>query len=59
MVQMVKKGLRKYVLHKGHTRNCDLQLPWLAMRYRFSQQASFSCFLSCLLLFGYEPKLPT
>jgi len=30
MVEMVKQGLWKYGLHKGHIRSWDLQLPWLA-----------------------------
>jgi hypothetical protein len=40
MVQMVKWGLQKYDFHKGHTQNWDLWVPWLAIRYRFSWQAS-------------------
>jgi hypothetical protein len=59
MVQTVKWGLWKYGLHKGHTQNWDLWLPWLTMGYRFSQQASFSSFSPYFLLFGHEPKLPT
>jgi hypothetical protein len=57
MVQMVKWGLRKYGLHKGHTWDWDLQLPWLAMGYRFSWQASLSYFSPYFLLFGYEFEL--
>jgi hypothetical protein len=53
----MKWGLRKYGLHKGHTQNWDLQLPWLVMGYRFSRQASFSSFSPYFLLFGHEPKL--
>jgi len=53
----MKWGLRKYGLHKGHTQNWDLQLPWLAMGYRFSRQASFSSFSPYFLLFGHELKL--
>ncbi len=37
MVQMVKRRLQKYGLHKSHTRNWDLQLSWLVMGYRFNQ----------------------
>lgn len=40
MVQTIKKGLRKYSLRKGHHGDWDLQLPWIAMGYRFSKQAS-------------------
>jgi hypothetical protein len=40
MVQMVKQGLQKYGLRKGHIQNWDLWVPWLAMGYRFSWQAS-------------------
>jgi hypothetical protein len=37
MVQTVKRGLRKYSLNKGHHGDWDLQLPWIAMGYRFSK----------------------
>jgi len=40
MVETMKRSLRKYGLHKGQIRNWDLQLPWLAMGYRFNCQAS-------------------
>jgi hypothetical protein len=36
MVQMIKWGLWKYGLQKGHTWNGDLQLPWLVVGYMFS-----------------------
>ncbi len=36
MVETMKWGLWKYGLHKGHIRSWDLQLPWLAMGYRFN-----------------------
>jgi hypothetical protein len=44
MVQTVKRGLRKYSLKKGHHGDWDLQLPWLAIGYRFSKQASLASF---------------
>jgi hypothetical protein len=33
-------------------------LPWLAMGYRFSKQASLAFFSPYMLLFGREPELP-
>jgi hypothetical protein len=35
----------------------DLQLPWLAMGYKFSWQASLAFFPPYFLLFGQDPKL--
>ena len=59
VVQTVKKGLRKYGLEKGHLGDWDLQLPWLAMGYRFSRQASLASFSPYFLLYGREPDLPS
>ena len=59
MVQSVKRALRKHCLQRGHTRDWDLQLPWLAMGYRFSKQASLASFSPYFLLYGREPVLPT
>ena len=59
MVQTIKRALRKYGLQQGHTRDWDLQLPWLAMGYRFSKQASLASFSPYFLLYGTEPVLPT
>jgi hypothetical protein len=59
MVQTMKQGLQKYGLHKGHTQNWDLHLPWLTMGYKLSGQASFSSFSPYFLLFSHEPELPT
>ncbi len=59
MVQTMKWGLWKYDLHKGHIRDWDLWLPWLAMGYRFSWQAFLSSFSSYFLLFDCEHELPT
>ncbi len=53
----MKRGLQKYGLHKGHTQDWDLHLPWLTKGYRFNRQASFSYFSPYFLLFGHEPKL--
>ncbi len=36
MVHIMKRGLWKYGLQKGHTWDWDLQLSWLTTRYRFS-----------------------
>lgn len=58
VVQTVKRGLRKYGLQKGHLGDWDLQLPWLAMGYRFSRQASLASFSPYFLLYGREPDLP-
>ena len=58
MVQTTKKALRKYGLQAGHHGDWDLQLPWLAMGYRFSRQASLAAFSPYYLLFGREPELP-
>ena len=58
MVQTVKRGLRKYSLKKGHHQDWDLQLPWIAMGYRFSKQASLASFSPYYLLFGRHPMLP-
>ena len=59
LVQMVKRGLRKYGLQMGHLDDWDLQLFWLAMSYRFSWQASLASFSPYFLLYGREPVLPT
>jgi transposase-like protein len=58
MVQTVKRGLRKYSLKKGHHGDWDLQLPWIAMGYRFSKHASLASFFPYYLLFGRHPVLP-
>jgi hypothetical protein len=58
MVQTVKRGLRKYSLNKGHHGDWDLQLPWIAMGYQFSKQASLASFSPYYLLFGRHPVLP-
>ncbi len=41
MVQMVKQGLRKYGIHKGHIQDWDLQLPWLTMGYTLLEILGF------------------
>ena len=58
MVQIVKRGLRKYGVHKGHHQDWDTQLPWLAMGYCFSKQASLATFSPYFLLYGREPVIP-
>jgi hypothetical protein len=59
MVQMVKWSLWKYGFQKGHTKDWDLQLSWLIMRYKSSQQLCFVSFSPYILLFGHKLKLPT
>jgi hypothetical protein len=50
---MVKKGLQKLGLLKGHISDWDIELPWLAMGYQFNKQTSFSSFpLEYILLLG-------
>jgi hypothetical protein len=58
MVQIVKRGLWKYSLKKGHHGDWNLQLPWIAMGYRFSKHASLASFFPYYLLFGRHPVLP-
>jgi len=55
----VKQGLRKYCVQKGHSKDLDLQLPWLAMGYKFSQQASLASFSPYFILFSCDSELPT
>jgi hypothetical protein len=45
-------------LNKGHHGDWDLQLPWIAMGYWFSKQASLASFSPYYLLFGRHPVLP-
>lgn len=51
MVQTCKSALRKYVLTRNKT-NWDRMLPFLAMGYRMSRQASLGRFSPYMLLFG-------
>ena len=44
VVQRTMRGLRKYGLLRGSHRNWDLMLPWIAIGYRFSKQASLASF---------------
>ena len=59
VVQTVKRGLRKYGLLQGGHRDWDLMIPWIAMGYRFSRQASLAAFSPYQLLYGREPILPS
>ena len=59
VVQIVKRGLRKYGLIYGNHQDWDLKLPWIAMGYRFSRQASLSSFNPYQLLYGREFVLPS
>jgi hypothetical protein len=55
-VQTLKRGLRK--LREGHEHGgWDLQVPWIALGYRCSPQASTG-FTPYLLTYGVEPTLP-
>ncbi|GAQ92570.1 hypothetical protein KFL_010570010, partial [Klebsormidium nitens] len=57
IVGVVKGALRKWCL--GHAaEQWDVYLPWVAMGYRFSAQASLGGFSPYMLLFGREPVLP-
>lgn len=58
MVHTVKRGQQKRDLEKGNHGEWDLQLPWLAMGYRFNKQASLATFSPYFLLYGREPTLP-
>ncbi len=59
VVQTVKRGLRKYGLLEGNHQDWDLKLPWIAMGYRFSRQASLASYSPYQLLYGREPILPS
>jgi len=54
---MMKWGLWKYGLQKGHVRDWDLELLWLITGYKFDQQVSLAFFSSFLLFIGCEPKM--
>ncbi|OAE33853.1 hypothetical protein AXG93_3559s1210 [Marchantia polymorpha subsp. ruderalis] len=43
---------------KGHLGDWDIKLPWQAMEYRFSRQASLDSFSPYFLLYGRDPDLP-
>ncbi|OAE22173.1 hypothetical protein AXG93_3271s1160 [Marchantia polymorpha subsp. ruderalis] len=58
MVQTVKRALRKYGLQKRHLGDWNILLPWLAMGYRFSRQASLASFSPYFLLYGQDLDLP-
>ena len=57
LVQVVKKGLQKLCESKGTTQ-WDLQLPWVALGYRCSKQASTG-FSPFHLLYAREPVFPS
>jgi transposase InsO family protein len=57
VVGIVKRLLRKWCL--GHaSEEWDAYLPWVAMGYNFSAQASLAGFSPYQLLFGREPVVP-
>jgi hypothetical protein len=57
VVGVVKRALRKWCL--GHAaEEWDVYLPWVAMGYNFSAQASLAGFFPYQLLFGREPVVP-
>ncbi|PNH01248.1 PHD and RING finger domain-containing protein 1 [Tetrabaena socialis] len=57
MVQLVKRGLRKYCESRQAPNCWDLDLPWLALGYRCSPQAS-TLHSPYQLLYGVEPVVP-
>ena len=59
VVQITKRGLRKYRLLRGSHRDWNLMLPWIAMGYRFSRQTSLTSYSPYQLLYGREPILPS
>lgn len=52
VVQTIKRGLRKYGLLEDNHRDWDLKLPWIAMGYRFSRQASLASYSHSQQLYG-------
>jgi hypothetical protein len=57
VVGVVKRSLRKWCL--GHaSEEWDVYLPWVAMGYNFSAQASLAGFSQYQLLFGKGPVVP-
>jgi hypothetical protein len=59
VVQIVKHGLWKYGLLGRNHWDWDLLLPWIAMGYKFSKQASLASYIPYQLLYGREPILPS
>ena len=59
VVPTVKRGLHKYGLIRGNHQDWDLKLPWIAMGYRFSRQASLLSFSPYQLLYNKELVLPS
>ncbi|GLC33906.1 hypothetical protein PLESTF_000189600 [Pleodorina starrii] len=57
LVQVVKAALRKHCKDTGRTDDWDLQLPWLALAYRCSPQAS-TRYSPYELMFGVPPVVP-
>jgi len=51
--------MRKYRLLADNHGDWDLKLPWIAMGYRFSRQASLASYSPYQLLYGREPILPS
>jgi hypothetical protein len=47
------------IMKVWNSERLDLLSPWLAMGYRFNQQASLASFSLYFLLFGWDFKLPT
>jgi hypothetical protein len=50
MIHIVKWGLWKYELQKGHTKYWDLQVWWLAMRCRLRWQAFLASLSSYIFI---------
>ncbi len=55
----MKQGLHKYGLQKGHSKDWDLQLPWLAMGYNLVNKPPLHHFhhiLYCsVVILNYQP----
>jgi hypothetical protein len=57
VVQVLKKSLRKYCAERGTATDWDDHLPWLALGYNCSLQASTG-YSPYTLLYGMEPVIP-
>ncbi|GFR48414.1 hypothetical protein Agub_g10309 [Astrephomene gubernaculifera] len=57
IVQVVKRGLRKYCAQEGRAQAWDEFLPWMALGYRCSPQAS-TRMTPYFLLYGVDPVVP-
>ncbi|PNH02154.1 Pro-Pol polyprotein [Tetrabaena socialis] len=58
MVQLVKRGLRKYCESRQAPNCWDLDLPWLALGYRRCSPQASTLHSPYQLLYGVEPVVP-